>query len=289
MLVAVACGGDAPASNNDVQNVDNTTANTPVPTSQTTTETEGVLATVNGKPITKEVFDRAFVRIAGNSDASDTSALAVQVLNTLIEQEVIAQAAENLNIAVSDADVDAEINALKSSVVGSDTTWENWLAINQYSEDELREALRESILTNRVRDHVIAQLGESVNQVHARHILVASEEEAQDIMTRLAGGEDFATLAGDLSLDVTTRDFGGDLGWFMREELLDVTLADEAFRLEPGEIAGPVSTRIGYHVIQTLEKGARPVEPERMPFLVENVFNRWLENQLLDATIERFQ
>ncbi len=285
-----ACGGDAPADtsqapeNNNVQNVQ--------PTASTNTTTDNTLsadtiASINGVNISRSQFDRAFVRVAGNSTAADNNALAIQVLNTLIEQEVIAQAAEGLGVSVSEADVDAEISSLQQSL--NNTTWEEWLASNQYSEAELREALLNSIITNRVRDNVIAQLGEAVEHVHARHILVATEAEAQSVLDRLASGEDFVTIAKEVSLDVTTRDFGGDLGWFIREELLDVTLADTAFSIESGQITGPVVTRLGYHILQTLEKEERTIEQERMPLLVENVFNRWLEEELLSANIVRNQ
>lgn len=292
MMVMAACGGGEAAPSNDVdaQSINPTDSSSPVQTDNedtTTTLSGDVVASVNGEMITQEEFDRAFVRIAGNSTAADNSALAVQVLNALIEQEVIAQAAAAMDISVSEADIDTEISSLKQGL--GDTSWEAWLSSNQYTEAELREALENSIITNRVRDSVIAELGEAVEHVHARHILVATEAEAQSVLDRLSAGEDFSALAAELSLDVTTREFGGDLGWFIREELLDVTLADTAFAIGEGEITGPVVTRLGYHILQTIEKEERTIEPERMPLLVENVFNRWLEEQLLAADIERSQ
>jgi len=289
MVLVTACGGDAPADN-DAQNVNPTDSANPVATVSTNSDTpitDNEIASVNGVPITQEEFDRAFVRIAGTSTASDNSALATQVLNTLIEQEVITQASAKLEVNVTDEDIDAEITSLKQGL--GDTSWDDWLASNQYTEAEFREALRNSIITNRVRDKVIAQLGEKVEHAHARHILVKTEEEATSVLDRLAGGEDFASLAASVSLDVTTRDFGGDLGWFIREELLDITLADAAFANEAGQITGPIITRLGYHILQTLEKEERIIEPERMPLLVENVFNRWLEEELLSATVTRKQ
>lgn len=296
MLMVSACGGDAPPEPTQPPAVDvseqEVDTNTDTDTdseqaSDTNTIASDVVASVNGVAITQTEFDRAFDRVAINSAAASDEALRRQVLNTMIEQEVIAQAAAEMGIDVTEADVDAEIDGLQATL--TNTTWESWLESNQYTEDELRQALANSIITNRVRDDVIAQLGEAVEHVHARHILVATEAEAQDVLDRLAAGEDFAELAGEVSLDVTTRDFGGDLGWFIREELLDVTLAETAFSIGAGEIAGPVVTRLGYHILQTLEKEERVIEPERMPLLVENVFNRWLEEAILQADIVRNQ
>jgi peptidyl-prolyl cis-trans isomerase C len=291
MVVAVACGGDESSSSANplaisAENTNQTDSSQPVPITDNNSSTTAI-ASVNGVSIAQVEFDRAFVRIAGNSTAADNSALAIQVLNVLIEQEVIAQASTQLGIAVSDAEIDAEITGLQQGLNG--IPWDQWLVNNQYTEDELRAALRNSIITNRVRDTVIAQLDEQIEHVHARHILVKTEAEAQSVLDRLAGGEDFASLATTLSLDVTTRDFGGDLGWFIREELLDVSLADTAFTIEAGQITGPVITRLGYHILQTLEKESRLIEPERMPLLIENVFNRWLEEELLSASIVRNQ
>jgi len=296
MLIVSACGGDAPPEPTQPPAVDvseqEVDTNTDTDTdseqaSDTNTIASDVVASVNGVAITETEFDRAFDRVAINSAAASDEALRRQVLNTMIEQEVIAQAAAEMGIDVTEADVDAEIDGLQATL--TNTTWESWLESNQYTEEELRQALANSIITNRVRDDVIAQLGEAVEHVHARHILVATEAEAQDVLDRLAAGEDFAQLAGEVSLDVTTRDFGGDLGWFIREELLDVTLAETAFSIGAGEIAGPVVTRLGYHILQTLEKEERVIEPERMPLLVENVFNRWLEEAILQADIVRNQ
>lgn len=287
MLMLVACGGEdtASAESADVneQNVNQSENLNPADTSNNADI--DMVASVNGVAITQEDFDRSYGRISVNSNASDDTALRIQVLNTLIEQEVISQSAAELGITVAEADIDAEIAGLREGL--GDTSWDAWLASNQYTEDELRAALENSIVTNRVRDQVIAQLGEAVEQVHARHILVATEAEAQSVLDRLAAGEDFSALAAELSLDVTTREFGGDLGWFIREELLDVALADTAFSIGAGEISNPVVTRLGYHILQTIEKGQREIEPARMPLLVENLFSRWLEEQLLAADVVR--
>lgn len=287
MAMIVACGGEDTASadsaNVNEQNVNQSENLNPADTSNNT-DTD-VVASVNGVAITQEDFDRSYDRISVNTNASDDTALRIQVLNTLIEQEVISQSAAALGITVAEADIDAEIAGLREGL--GDTSWDAWLASNQYTEDELRAALENSIVTIRVRDQVIAQLGEAVEQVHARHILVATEAEAQSVLDRLAAGEDFSALAAELSLDVTTREFGGDLGWFIREELLDVALADTAFSIGAGEISDPVVTRLGYHILQTIEKGQREIEPARMPLLVENLFSRWLEEQLLAADVVR--
>ncbi|MCA9895829.1 MAG: peptidylprolyl isomerase, partial [Anaerolineae bacterium] len=184
--------------------------------------------------------------------------------------------------------VAAEIAALRAGL--SEDEWQTAMALNGYTnEADFAEAQRKALLAQRVRDAVLAPLNGDIVQVHARHIVVRTEQQANDILARLENGEAFETLAQELSIDVTTKDRGGDLGWFTANELMDERLSDVAFGLEPGQIAGPIPTLIGYHVIQVIERAERPVEPERLPLLMENVFMSWLDGQFRAAIIERYR
>ena len=173
-------------------------------------------------------------------------------------------------------------------IAGSEAAWTEWLAINQYTPEDFARTLRDTLITNRVRDNLTADLNGDVRQVHARHILLRTEAEANNALTRITNGEDFAALAGELSNDETTRSQGGDLGWFTQEELLVPELAQAAFALQPGQIGGPVGTELGYHVIQTLEFADRPVDPERRVFIAQARFENWLRPLLENAAIERY-
>ena len=248
-------------------------------------DTEAAIASVNGRLIARAAFERVLARIAGAAATAADShdARAIEALNTLIEQEVIAQFAEENDIEVSDEDIEAEISRLRENL--GETGWETWLAEGLYTEEEFRAAVHQQMLAARVRAAVTAGLDGAVEHVHARHILVAAETEADEILERLAAGEDFALLAAEASLDVTSRESGGDLGWFVRGELLDEVLTETAFSIEPGAVAGPLVTGLGYHILETLGKERRVIEVERMPFLVETIFKRWLAEQTLAADI----
>jgi parvulin-like peptidyl-prolyl isomerase len=91
-------------------------------------------------------------------------------------------------------------------------------------------------------------------QVHARHILVATEAEAQQVLARLQNGEDFAAVAQEVSLDTTSGQQGGDLGWFGRGMMV-APFEEAAFALEVNQLSQPVQTQFGYHIIQVTEKG----------------------------------
>jgi parvulin-like peptidyl-prolyl isomerase len=246
-----------------------------------------LVARVNGQPIERSLFDRAVTRWEQDPSITDVQALQGQVLDALIEQALITQAAQTMGITVTDEEVSAEIGRLRESL-GGDAEWAQYLTLNGYSEDEMFQAQRDALMTQRVQDVLFAGLDGQIKQVHARHIVVATEAESNAVMDRLRAGEDFATLAGEVSIDLTTRERGGDLGWFTIDELLDKRLADVAFSLQPNAIAGPIATRIGYHVIQTLEFSERPIEPERLALLKRNIYLNWLEDQFQKASIERY-
>lgn len=96
-------------------------------------------------------------------------------------------------------------------------------------------------------------------EVHARHILVATEAQADDVIKQLKAGADFATLAKKVSTDKETAQAnGGDLGWFKKGDMLP-EFSNAAFSMKKGEIsAQPVHTRYGWHVIQVLDTRVSP-------------------------------
>jgi len=107
----------------------------------------------------------------------------------------------------------------------------------------------------KIYDEKISKMKPEV-EVHARHILVDTKAEAEEIIKRLKNGEDFATLANEKSKDTNAE--GGDLGFFTRGQMLK-PFEDAAFALEPGQISEPVKTQFGWHVIKVEEKRNQPL------------------------------
>lgn len=141
----------------------------------------------------------------------------------------------------------------------------------------------------RMRYLITAGVCIAVEQVHARHIVVLDEATASDIRRQLEAGGDFATLAATYSLDVTTNQLGGDLGWFARGQLLQRAVEAAAFTLEVGAISAPVRSELGYHIIQVLEhEASRAVEDEVCYRLTETIFERWIQDLKTSGTIERY-
>lgn len=246
----------------------------------------GLVARVNGVGISLTDYNRALER-RSSANVADPNALKRQILDELIEQELINQNAPNLGINITNVDIQAEIDAQRE-IAGSDTAWQNSLAQNNYTEEDWTAAQYDVLVTLGVRNYLLSPYFGEIEQVNARHIVVRQREEAELVLSRLNNGEGFATLAAEFSIDVTTRETGGNLGWFARNELFYSNLEDIAFSLELGQIAGPITTSLGYHIIQTMDKAIRPVEVERLPTLSESIFNTWLDEQYRNANIEIF-
>jgi peptidyl-prolyl cis-trans isomerase C len=97
-----------------------------------------------------------------------------------------------------------------------------------------------------------------VPEIHARHILLPTEEEAKAALARVKAGEDFAKVATELSKDPGGE--GGDLGWFTRDRMVP-EFADAAFKMEPGQVSDPVKSQFGWHIIKVEEKRMKTFPP----------------------------
>ncbi len=132
------------------------------------------------------------------------------------------------------------------------------------------------MLSEKLEEEITADLTPVEEQVWARHILVATEEEAQIVINLLNEGEDWTTLAAEYSTDTSNKDNGGDLGWFNATDMVQA-FSDAAFALDtPGQISEPVQTDFGWHIIQFI--GRREAQMSTADFQSEKdkVFNVWL-------------
>jgi len=197
---------------------------------------------------------------------------------------VLRQGAAEEGIEVSSEAVEARIEEESTAILASGmfSSWEQFLEIYGLSEEYFARLMEDALLIDQVSEaHAPSREAE---QVHARHILVADEETGEQAISRLEAGEEWATLASELSEDTSNKDSGGDLGWFPRGAMV-TEFEDAAFSLEPGTTSGLVQTDYGYHIIQVLEKGMREVDDETYQSLLSDAFLSWLDEQRADAEI----
>lgn len=224
-----------------------------------------IVASINGINITRHEIDRA---------AEDNFETLIQVpeaqqaffLSSLVAiQKIAARNAISEGLANSDA-VQQRLAYQKEKILH-----DIWVA----------EQIHARITKNDIRAYFdtyvapeLAKQNENVEEVEARHILVATQGEAETVIKRLEKGEGFAALAGELSLGPSASR-GGDLGYFLAEEMVQA-FSDAAFALKPGELSGPVETEFGWHVIRLEDR--RVVPPPSFEDLSEQI-RAFLEQQ----------
>jgi parvulin-like peptidyl-prolyl isomerase len=133
-------------------------------------------------------------------------------------------------------------------------------------------------LRNALRDAVTADNPDLTLQVNVRHILVATEEEAQDMLAALEAGESFSDLARSVSTDTGSGSQGGELGWSPITNYVK-PFADAVRDAEIGAVVGPVQSEFGYHIIQVRAREEREPEEGQLDTAKNRVFENWLEEQ----------
>jgi peptidyl-prolyl cis-trans isomerase C len=239
-----------------------------------------VVAVVNGAEIHKSDLDAAYQSLPEQYRQMPLEAIYDPLLERVIDSRLLLAEAEKRDIA-KDPKVQAEIAQARDNVV---------------RDNLVEQAIDKGATPERVRaayDAMKSQPGFAFEEVHARHILVADEAEAKEIIKQLQGGADFAALAKEKSTDPSAQNNAGDLGYFRREMMVP-EFAEVAFTLEPGAISKePVKTQFGWHVILVEDRRQTvPTFEEKEPELKEQI-SREIVNALLTdvrsgAKVERF-
>ena len=265
---------------------------TPTPTM------EPVAAIVDGTPITLEAYEHqvdrymaSMVAAGEDLDKPEGQKAAAQgrqwVLNLMIEQVLIEQAAAEEGITVSDEELDATIDSLREEI--GDEDFNAWLEKEGMSLEQMRERLRGDMIATKMANRIAESVPQTADHVHARHILLATREEAERILSQLEAGGDFATLAREYSNDVSTRDVGGDLGFFPPGVLTSDAVETAAFALQPGQISDVVESELGFHVVQVVERTPdQDISPENLRLLRDKAVRGWLDDLRESADIQIF-
>lgn len=156
---------------------------------------------------------------------------------------------------------------------------------NMSEEDYIRLWAKPQMVRQQVVHELTSQTPQTAEQVNAQHILVSTEDLANQLYEQATGGADFGALAQSNSTDAATSATGGELGWFTRLEV-DPVLADAAFALEPVAISEPVQTEFGWQIVKVNDKQAdRPVTDAQYQLATDDAIESWLEAQREQADI----
>jgi peptidyl-prolyl cis-trans isomerase C len=208
------------------------------------------VATVNGKAIPAARVDQMVKQVVAQGQQPDSPQLREMVKKELIGREVLLQEADKQGFGTK-ADVKAAIDNARQSII-----------INAMLADYVKKNPVKDADIKAEYDRAVASAG-TEKEYHSRHILVATEQEAKDIITKLKAGGKFEELA-KVSKDGSANN-GGDLGWMTPSKLVK-PFSDAMVALKPGAITEtPVKSEFGFHVIK-LEEAPRDI---KLPALAE--------------------
>jgi parvulin-like peptidyl-prolyl isomerase len=195
-----------------------------------------------------------------------------QALFRVMAVEVLHQGLEaDFQVVLQPARVDERLAELEAMLAESGSTAAEYMGVDDASHEMLRfnaevlalreAALDELVVSPEVVDGLFAD-PVTMTTVCSKHILVATEEEAQAVLDRLTAGEDFAVVAGEVSLDTSSE--GGDLGCVQAGAFVPA-FAQAAMEAVIGEITGPVASDFGFHVLVVSER----TTPTREEYLAD--------------------
>lgn len=249
------------------------------------------IATVNGKDILKDEYEREISRIKNQASAqggqiaeSEMAQIKKQIIDNLIDMELLYQTSIEKGVAINQASIDDEW-AKVTSRYPEEKDLKKALDDLKVTEDIIKAQIRKGLAVNTfinqnfVEKTVIpeseakayydnnAERFNKPESVRASHILIkveptadetkkkAARAEIEKIQTRLKAGEDFAAVAKETSQDTGSGAKGGDLGLFTRGQMVK-PFEDAAFALAQGAVSDIVETDFGYHLIKVTEKQA---------------------------------
>lgn len=278
-------------------------------------KTENVVGEVNGDKITNQQFEQRFTLIKASVESNQGSKLDEkkdqkviqqikdQTFNDLVLQSLIKQDAKKQGIDVNTKDVDASLTQIKEARNQQDKNgYKQFLKDFGLDENGLRDELKNELLYQKIQEKATAGISVSdadVKQYYEKnkstylqpggieiyHILVKTENEANDILMKLKGGGDFAQLAKQYSLD-SSKNNGGDLGIVNENTNFVPEFKTAALKLKPGEItSSPVKSQFGYHIIKA---GDRKPAYQKSYEEVKNEIKAQLEKDKKDAAFNKY-
>lgn len=252
---------------------------------------DDMVATVNGSVISRNQFNNALSyqqEIAAINGLSITDAqlplLKYQILENLINQELLYQESQRYGISVDENEIDETYEAKKQQAnFETDAEFEEALKESNKSVASYREEIKQGLAIDRFAeakftDQTVVSDSEAKQyydnnpayfqqpeEVRVSHIMARftsgddqsikdeAREKIEKVMERLKGGEDFASVAGEISEDANSKDSGGDLGYLSKGQAPQ-SFEDAAFALEKDEISDIVETGSGYHILKVTDR-----------------------------------
>jgi peptidyl-prolyl cis-trans isomerase C len=250
---------------------------------------DAVVARVNGMDIRESDLAMAEDDLGAELQQLPPDHRREQLISYVADVMLAAQAAEARNLQKTDDFRQREAFFRRKLLMG--------LMLQDHARSLVTdEALR------KVYDEQIKPMG-AAEEIRARHILFRADPKdekaqaeaqarAQAALERLKKGEEFATVASELTEDPSGKENGGDLDYFTKDQMVP-EFANVAFQMYPGQMSNPVRTQFGWHIIKLEDRRNRPVpefdkvRPQIETFLVRRGQTELIAQLREKAKIER--
>lgn len=227
--------------------------------------------------------------------------------DVIIDTVVIREASDAFGITATEEEIDARAAEIQAGVEGNGQDFQALLEAQNISEERVRRIARQGVVADKVRDRLVADAGPvtddeiaeayaaqelSLTEACLSHILVASEEEAVAAKARIDGGEDFATVASEVSTDPSAQENSGDLGCGPLSPYVP-EFGQGALAATIGTVTDPVRSQFGYHLILVSSRETQAIDEVRDQLVAgleseraSELLRNWLLAALGEAEIE---
>jgi foldase protein PrsA len=255
------------------------------------------VAKLNGEAISKDELYSEMVAQYGAA-----------TVDKIISDKIVAAEAKKQKVSVKASELTNEIEKLKASYGGEDA-FNQALESNNTTLAFLKQDLKNYLTIKKLLEPEITITDEEMKtyfdenkdsfakaeQIKASHILVPDEKTANEVQQKLNDGGNFAKLAKEYSTDDSTKDSGGDLGYFAKGTMV-TEFDDAAFGLAVNQVSKPVKTKYGYHIIKVEAKkeaqeanyndSKDKIKATLLDQKIESEYTTWLEAKKKNYKIE---
>ena len=246
-----------------------------------------VAARVNGEEISSTELDEQVERLReqspqmfeGEEGEAQVLDFKRRLLESMIDNVLVRQAAEERGISVSDEEIDTQIDELKAGFPSEDE-FNTALADAGLTLNDLRDQLSEQLATQRLIEELVGDAEVTADEIEeyyeankdqfadqaatrSSHILFEPEDKAtaEEILAEVRAGGDFAALATEYSKDPGSASQGGDLGWSDPSRPFVPEFTEAMDGLDVGEVSDLVETDFGWHIIRVDERRDESQKP----------------------------
>ncbi len=244
----------------------------PAQAAQPAAAKDPIVATVNGQPVRLSELEIAQQSLPQQYRNMPLQAVFPALLERLIDSKLIVQEGKK-----SKTNEDPAFKK-RMAFVEEQVLQDYWI------QREIARMVTAEKVQQRYQERLKSMPAEE--EVHARHILVSTEDDAKALIAELKKGGAFDKLAKDKSTDKASGAEGGDLGWFKKSDMVK-EFADAAFNLKKGELSeAPIKTQFGYHVIRVDDRRTAP--PPALEELAEQIREE-LAREVVTAQLDKMR